>query len=105
MVNRSELVARLAPALSSPSMYPANTPDNSVTKSRREAAIRALADTANTRTWNLLIDVIAQTGRYPSSATGLNQFIVEGERRYWLHIAIDRYTGQVIDRSLEAVNE
>ena len=103
MMNRSELVTRLAPVLNP--FYPANTPDNSITKSRREAAIRALADTANTRTWNLMIDVIAQSGRYLSGATGLNQFVVEGERRYWLHVAIDRYTGQVIDRSLEAVNE
>jgi hypothetical protein len=31
--------------------------------------------------------------------------VVEGERRYWLHVAIDRYTGQVVDKQLEVVNE
>ena len=31
--------------------------------------------------------------------------IVEGEKRYWLHIAIDRFTGEVIDQQLEAVYE
>ena len=46
-----------------------------------------------TRTWNLFIDVIAQTGRYTPDATDINQankFIVEGEKRYWLHIALGR---------------
>jgi hypothetical protein len=74
-------------------------------KTQREAPIRALADAANTRTWNLLIDVIAQTGQYASGASGLSQFVVTGERRYWLHVAIDRYTGAVIDEQLEPVYE
>jgi hypothetical protein len=30
---------------------------------------------------------------------------VEGEKRYWLHVAIDRFTGQVIDKQIEVVNE
>lgn len=74
-------------------------------KAKREAFVRALADVGTTRTWNLLIDVVAQTGRYPSNATNPSQFLVEGEKRYWLHVAIDRYTGQVIDQQLEPVNE
>jgi hypothetical protein len=45
-----------------------------------------------------MIDVIAQTGRYAPGATQLvdpndptkTQFIVEGEKRYWLHIALGR---------------
>jgi hypothetical protein len=49
--------------------------------------------------------LIAQSGRYPTAATNLSQFVVEGEKRYWLHIAIDRFTGEVIDRQLEAVYE
>ena len=74
-------------------------------KTEREAVVRALADCSNTRTWNLLIDLVAQVGRYPSSASSLNQFLVEGERHYWLHVAIDRYTGKVIDKQLEVVRE
>ncbi len=74
-------------------------------KTRREAVIRALVDVGTTRTWNLLIDVIAQSGRYAPNATQLSQFTVQGEARYWLHVAIDRYTGQVIDQQLEQVNE
>jgi hypothetical protein len=29
-------------------------------------------------TWNLMIDVIAQLARYPPTATGLSNFVVEG---------------------------
>jgi hypothetical protein len=72
---------------------------------KQEVLSRALSDTSQTRTWNLLIDVIAQSGRYPPTATSLPDFVVEGEKRYWLHIAIDRFTGQVIDQQLEAVYE
>jgi hypothetical protein len=71
----------------------------------REAAIRPLAAVGTTRVWNLLIDLVAQTGSYPAGASGLSDFFVDGETRYWLHVAIDRQTGQVIDEQLEAVKE
>jgi Tfp pilus assembly protein PilX len=71
----------------------------------REAPIRALAAVGTTRVWNLMIDVIAQAGRFPSSATGLDQFNVEGERRYWVHVAIDRLTGKILDEQIEEVKE
>ncbi len=70
-----------------------------------EAPVRALASVTNTRTWNLLIDVIAQSGRLAPGATSLDNFVVEGEKRYWLHVAIDRYTGRIIDQQLEPVYE
>ncbi len=71
----------------------------------RETIARALAEVGQTRTWGLMIDVIAQSGRYPPTATDLANFVVEGEKRYWLHVAIDRLTGEVIDQQLEAVYE
>jgi hypothetical protein len=53
-----------------------------------------------------MIDVIAQSRRYKPNATSLqNDFIVEGEQRYWVHVAIDRFTNQVIDKQIEVVNE
>jgi hypothetical protein len=30
---------------------------------------------------------------------------VEGEHHYWVHVAIDRFTGRVIDKQIEVVNE
>lgn len=74
-------------------------------KSTREAAVRALGPNTQTRTWNLLIDLIAETGRFLPRATALDQFTVEGARRLWLHVAIDRWTGEVIDSSVEVVYE
>lgn len=97
-LNRSEMVTRLMPTLSSSGA-------NWVIKRRREAVVRALADIGDTRTWNLLIDLIAQSGRFPRAASSLDSFQVEGERHYWLHVAIDRFTGKVIARKLEAVSE
>ncbi|HSI21145.1 MAG TPA: hypothetical protein VLA04_05630 [Verrucomicrobiae bacterium] len=69
----------------------------------RESALRPLADCGQTRVWNLMIDVIAQTGKYPKSATTLDQFVVEGEKRLWIHVAIDRLTGEIIDKQIEVV--
>jgi hypothetical protein len=74
----------------------------------KQTIARALADTCQARTWNLLIDVIAQTGRYAPDATNFtqaNKFIVEGEKRYWLHIALDRDGGTVLGSQLEEVIE
>jgi len=74
-------------------------------KRRRECVMRALADSGNARTWNLLIDLVAQVGRYPAHASGLNQFVVDGETRVWIHVAIDRYTGMIIAKQVEPVSE
>lgn len=71
----------------------------------REAAIRPLASVGQVRVWNLMVDVVAQVGRYPASATSMDQFTVEGEARFWVHLAIDRMTGEVIDKQVELVTE
>jgi hypothetical protein len=69
----------------------------------RECAVRPLTAAGQTRVWNLLLDVVAQTGHYPKTATGFDQFIVEGQTHLWVHVAIDRFTGQVIDKQVETV--
>ena len=71
----------------------------------RESAVRALVDSGQCRVWNLMIDLVAQTGRYPRSASGISDFLVEGERRLWVHVAIDRMTGEVLDCQVEVVTE
>jgi hypothetical protein len=71
----------------------------------REAPIRALAAAGQTRVWNLMIDVVAQAGRFPQSAKAFEAFKVQGEQRYWVHVAIDRLTGKVIDKQIEVVKE
>ena len=54
-----------------------------------------------------MIDVIAQRRKYKPNAPDLtaSNFIVEGEKRYRLHVAIDRYDETVIGQQLEEVNE
>ena len=76
-----------------------------------EVIARALSEVGQARTWNLMIDVIAQTGRYKPNAPDLSgsNFIVEGEKRCWLHVALGRdlLNGQVdvLGTQLEVVNE
>jgi hypothetical protein len=77
----------------------------------KKTIARALAEVGQARTWNVMIDVIAQTGRYTPGTTppldngNANKFIVEGEKRYWLHIALDRDDGKVLGSQLEEVIE
>ena len=96
IVNKAELVTRFAGD---------SNVVNLGNKEARECVLRAFSDAGQTRTWNLLIDLIAQSGRYPPNANGLAAFNVEGEVHYWVHVAIDRFTGQVIDKQIEIVNE
>lgn len=76
-----------------------------LSKQSREAAIRALAEVGQTRTWNVLIDVVAQSGKFTEGGTGPADFTVSGERRVWVSAAIDRVTGRIIDRQTEQVSE
>jgi len=99
--NRADLVSRLDPILTTMSA----TYLDYGNKTYAEAPIRALANNVTTRTWNLLIDIIAQSGQMSPTATSLDNFVVQGEKRYWLHIAIDRYTGKILDQQLETVYE
>lgn len=103
--NRSELITRSGLPTSILPVPATSSAHDQRVKARREVVARALASVSQTRTWNLTIDVIAQSGRYPRTATSLTDFVAEGEKRYWLHVAIDRFTDEVIDRQLEEVFE
>ncbi len=74
-------------------------------KTAREAAVRALAEIGTTRTWNFLIDLVAQSGRFTASSGTGSDFLVQGEERVWIHVAIDRMTGEVLELRREVVNE
>ena len=71
----------------------------------RDATIRALSSSGQTRVWNLLIDLVVQPGRYPKSATGFNNFAADGEVHLWIHLSIDRLTGKLLDRRVETLKE
>ena len=103
MQNKAELLTRAGLPTT---ILPTASNDNQAVKARREVVPRAMSSVSQTRVWNVLIDVVAQSGHYKPNAASLgNDFIVEGEQHYWVHVAIDRFTGQVIDKQIEVVNE
>jgi len=83
----------------------AHSPCNTTDQDSKDTFARALSEVTQTRTWGLLIDVVAQTGHYKPNATGLADFVVEGEKHYWLHVAVDRFDGSIVGQQLEAVTE
>ena len=97
-------IARLASAVTTaPFNVALNNPNYQDIK---DTFARVFSELTQTRTWGLLIDVVAQTGHYKPNATNLQtEFIVEGEKRYWLHIAIDRFDGSIVGQQLEEVTE
>ncbi|PTX96274.1 hypothetical protein DB345_10835 [Spartobacteria bacterium LR76] len=100
LLNRSELATQFMAAL------PVSTSDKTERiKRQREVFVRALADSLETRTWNLLIDLIAQTGRVPNGKTAFKDFRVESERHLWVHLSIDRITGKILNLNVESVHE
>jgi len=104
--NHGDLVLALAgPAGEANTRIPPIADDAPVVKTARETALRSLSSSTQARVWNLMIDVIAQAGRFPPNAQKFQDFIVEGECRMWLHVAIDRLTGDIIETRLELVNE
>ncbi len=85
-----------------PAPFPGgSTSPNNILQRYREAPLRALADVGEVRVWNLFIDLVAQSGFCGASASGLDQFFVRGETHWWIHLAIDRATGRIIDQQIE----
>jgi hypothetical protein len=80
-------------------------PEDQKIQRRRESVLRALVDSGQTRVWNLFLDLIVQTGRYPPGTQSLGDFAVEAESRVWVCWAIDRLTGTVLEEQVEPVIE
>jgi hypothetical protein len=71
----------------------------------RQVIARALSDVSNIRTWNLMIDVVAQSGKLAAGAQDFSSFVTQGEKRMWYQVAIDRITGEIISLQKEAIFE
>jgi hypothetical protein len=71
----------------------------------REAPIRVLSQNGQAGTWNLLVDLVVQSGKFSGNVDFFDDFTVEAEKRVWLHLAIDRLTGKVLDVEIEPVSE
>lgn len=100
--NRADLVLLLADEINDALSVTEGLRSN---KALAEAPLRALAGVNETRTWNFLIDIVAQSGRLPPTVSSLADFVVEGQQRVWLHVSIDRMTGDVVAYQEEPVYE
>jgi hypothetical protein len=65
----------------------------------RDTIVASLADVGTVRTWNFLIDVIAQSGTVVNG-----KFNPQGESRVWESVTIDRFTARVVARSSENIS-
>lgn len=114
--NRAEIVGRYDPAASAASGYPVGryagfsarirelvSGEDRALQRRQQSILRALTDATTARTWSFLIDLIVQEGNIPAGEA--DEFVVRGETRMWIHLAMDRFTGEVIGQLVEAVNE
>jgi hypothetical protein len=72
---------------------------------RQEAILRSLAGAGQTRVWNLMMDVIVQSGQIPTGGRDFTSFVRNAESRAWIFLAIDRFTGEVLDKRIEMVSE
>jgi hypothetical protein len=101
VLNRGDVARLVAAAV-------AAVPNLAASDEAKQTIARTLAEVGQARAWNLMIDVIAQTGNYvPNTAdlTDPSKFIVQGEKRYWLHVALDRDDGTVLGTQIEEVLE
>jgi len=74
-------------------------------KTRAENFIRALSSTIDTRNWQLMLDVVAQSGRITPQNGPLTSFVVEGQKRFFVYLTLDRITGEIVDKHIEPVYE
>jgi hypothetical protein len=100
-VNIGDLVSRALTPKSSTDPGPLSQ----IRKTERESAIRTLAAIGQTRTWNLLLDLVVQTGRFGLQSQSTADFLPKSERRYWVHLALDRFTGELVAKHMERVDE
>ncbi|MEM9446632.1 MAG: hypothetical protein AAGA18_14915 [Verrucomicrobiota bacterium] len=70
-------------------------------KVQRDALLSGLTDIHNARTWHLLIDVIAQSGNFTNASRNLEDFFVTGQKHMIVQVAIDRFTGEIVNQQIE----
>lgn len=81
-------------------------------KIQAENFARAVSSSLDTRNWQMLIDVVAQSGKISPQSTSLADennvlqgFVVEGQKRFYVYLTLDRITGEIIDKYIEVVYE
>ncbi len=106
LIQRSDIVGNTVAGKSTGFMEQIDKLANSSDKpigERREVVLRALADSSDTRTWNLMIDLVAQSGEMARGANDLANFSSRAQVRRWVFLSIDRFTGEILHQSSENV--
>jgi hypothetical protein len=57
------------------------------------------------RSWNFMLDLVVQSGALYPGGDSLEKFNPAAEQRYWIHFALDRFTGKLLDVQWERVVE
>lgn len=103
--DRSELVGRFVSGTSFKGPLEAMANElaaaNRPIKASREAIAKSLIDAGTTRSWNFLIDIIAQSGQ----VTPAGVFLPQGESRIWNSVAMDRFSAEVLEQFNETIPE
>lgn len=74
-------------------------------KIQTENFLRALSSTTDARNWQLMLDVVAQSGRLAPPGANFQDFLVEGQKRYFVYLTLDRITGEILNKYIEPVYE
>lgn len=103
----SDLNSLLEEMLGNTAASPSDPNAESPYKLFSEAHARAIAAATDTRSWQLLLDLVVQSGRQPGGDTSFDpqRFLVSGQRRYWITFSIDRFTGEITHEHWEPVYE
>lgn len=107
--NRSELIGKFVSGTTysgfSSTLTDVLTGANRAIPLRRQNVLRALVEPGTTRSWTFLIDLVVQDGQFLKPGANARDFVVRGEKRYWVHLSMDRFTGKVISERVEEVYE
>ncbi len=107
--NRAEVIGKFVTGATysgfSSQMFDLLTGEDKMIPVRHQNVLRGLVDPGTTRAWTFLIDLIVQDGQFTKPGAAASDFVVRGEKRYWVHVSMDRFTGEVISQRMEEVHE
>ncbi len=72
-------------------------------KHHREAVVRQIAEVGQSSTVNLMLDLVVEDGKTQIKPQKSPEFIAQGRKRYWVAVAMDRLTYQIVDMQIEEV--
>ncbi|MES2308464.1 MAG: type II secretion system protein [Verrucomicrobiota bacterium] len=72
-------------------------------KHHRESVIRQIAEVGQSSTVNFMMDLVVEDGKSRKGSNQKVEFKAQGRRRYWVFVAIDRMTYEIIDMKIEEV--